>query len=79
VKKLGIPLTPPDRSGADLALMEVTQLAEKVLGSADEAEQWISRAAHGLEGKRPIDLLTNPSGVSAVKDLLNRIEYGVYA
>ena len=69
----------PHHSGAALALMEVTQLAEKVLGSADEAEQWISRTAYGLEGKRPIDLLTTPSGVSAVKDLLNRIDYGVYA
>jgi putative toxin-antitoxin system antitoxin component (TIGR02293 family) len=69
----------PHHSGAALALMEVTQLAEKVLGSADEAEQWISRSAHGLEGRRPIDLLTTPSGVSAVKDLLNRIDYGVYA
>jgi putative toxin-antitoxin system antitoxin component (TIGR02293 family) len=66
-------------SGAALALLEVIELARDVLGSQDEAEQWISRPAPALDGNKPIDLLTTPPGVAAVKDLLNRIDYGVYA
>lgn len=66
-------------SDAALALMEITELAESVLGSRGLAEEWLAKPALALDGQRPLDMLTTAPGIAAVKDLLNRIEYGVYA
>lgn len=69
----------PKHSDAALALMEVTENAEKVLGSRLAAEQWLIKPAVALDRVRPIDLLTSAPGIEAVKDLLTRIEHGVYS
>jgi len=69
----------PQHSDAALALIEVTSMAEQALGSKELAEEWLSKPALALDGERPIDLLTSAPGIEAVKDLLTRIEYGVYA
>jgi putative toxin-antitoxin system antitoxin component (TIGR02293 family) len=69
----------PKHSEAELALMEVTEAAEKVLGSRLAAEQWLTRPAIALDRERPIDLLTSTTGIQAVKDLLTRMEHGVYS
>lgn len=52
--------------------------ATDVLGSRKEAEQWLERAAIGLDQRRPIDLLATPAGVELVESYLDRIDYGVY-
>ena len=49
-----------------------------MLGSQDEAEQWLERPAIGLNQERPVDLLTMPAGVKLVEDYLGRLEYDVY-
>jgi len=69
----------PVHSGAALALLEITAMAERVLGNREDAEQWLSKKSMALNGERPLDLLTSSPGIDAVKDLLTRIEYGVYA
>ncbi len=69
----------PKHSDAALALMEVTEAAERVLGSRLAAEQWLTRPAIALDRERPIDLLTSTIGIQAVKDLLTRMEHGVYS
>ena len=69
----------PKHSDAALALMEVTEAAERVLGSRLAAEQWLTRPAIALDRERPIDLLTSTTGIQAVKDLLTRMEHGVYS
>lgn len=66
-------------SDAALALMEVTALAESALGTRDLAEEWLNSPAIGLDGKKPLEMLTTAPGIAAVKELLGRIEYGVYA
>lgn len=65
-------------SNAALALIEINGLAERVLGGHAAAEHWLSEPAIGLDGQRPIDLLSSSPGIESVKDLLQRIEYGVY-
>ena len=57
---------------------EILAKAAEVFGTQDEAEQWLERAAPGLDGRRPLDLLATPVGVELVKDLLERLDYGVY-
>jgi putative toxin-antitoxin system antitoxin component (TIGR02293 family) len=66
------------QSGRAWKFAEILAKATRVLGSQDEAEQWLRRPAMGLDQKRPIDLLTTPAGVQLVEDYLGRLEYNVY-
>jgi putative toxin-antitoxin system antitoxin component (TIGR02293 family) len=74
------PAAPLDvqQSGRAWKFAEILAKATHVLGSQDEAEQWLKRPAIGLDQKRPIDLLTTPAGVTLVEDYLGRLEYDVY-
>lgn len=66
------------QSGRAWTFAEILAKATRVLGSQDEAEQWLRRPAIGLDQQRPIDLLTTPAGVKLVEDYLGRLEYNVY-
>jgi putative toxin-antitoxin system antitoxin component (TIGR02293 family) len=66
------------QSGRAWKFAEILAKATRVLGSQDEAEQWLKRPAIGLDQQRPIDLLTTPAGVKLVEDYLGRLEYDVY-
>ncbi|BCG83533.1 type II RES/Xre toxin-antitoxin system antitoxin [Mesorhizobium sp. 113-3-3] len=68
-----------EQSGRTWKFAEILAKATDVLGSQAEAEQWLERAAIGLDQRRPIDLLATPAGVELVEDYLERLEYGVYA
>jgi len=59
-------------------LAEIVAKATEVLGSREEAEQWLERPAIGLNQRRPIDLLATPAGVEMVESFLERLNYGVY-
>ncbi|MBK9573279.1 MAG: DUF2384 domain-containing protein [Rhodoferax sp.] len=69
----------PRHSDAALALLEVTEIAERVLGTRKLAEQWLKEPAIALDGRLPLDLISTAPGIETVKDLLTRMEYGVYA
>lgn len=58
---------------------EILSQAGAVFGSVNEAENWLTRPATGLDGRRPIDLLATPAGVQLVEEHLGRLRYGVYA
>jgi len=60
------------------AVEQILAKATRVLGTQEEAEQWLKSPAIGLDQKRPIDLLTTPAGVRLVEDYLGRLEYDVY-
>jgi putative toxin-antitoxin system antitoxin component (TIGR02293 family) len=66
------------QSGRTWKFAEILAKATRVLGSQDEAEQWLERPAIGLDQQRPLDLLTTPAGVKLVEDYLGRLEYNVY-
>ena len=66
------------QSGRTWKLAETLVKATRVLGSQDEAEQWLKRPAIGLDQQRPLDLLSTPAGVELVEDYLGRLEYNVY-
>jgi putative toxin-antitoxin system antitoxin component (TIGR02293 family) len=71
------PLT-QEQSGRTWKFAEILAKATALLGSQEEAEQWLERPAMGLNQRRPIDLLATPAGVELVEDFLKRLEYGVY-
>ena len=60
-------------------LESVRSLAEEVLGSTEAANEWLNTEAMGLEFRKPIDLLSTSPGAEAVKILLQRMKFGVYA
>lgn len=60
-------------------LLSVRTLAEEVLGSAEASNEWLNTKAIGLEFRKPIDLVSTSPGAEAVKTLLQRMKYGVYA
>jgi len=67
-----------EQSGRTWKFAEILAKATAVLGSQEEAEQWLERPAIGLDQRRPIDLLATPAGVGIVEEFLGRIEFGVY-
>jgi putative toxin-antitoxin system antitoxin component (TIGR02293 family) len=68
-----------DHSSRVWNLAEVLAKAQEVLGSREDAEQWLAAPAVGLNSRRPIDLLATPQGTELVKTLLNQMAHGVYA
>lgn len=68
----------PEQSGRAWKFAEILARATELLGTQQEAEQWLERPALALDGRRPIDLLSTPAGVEAVEEHLTRLEYGVY-
>jgi putative toxin-antitoxin system antitoxin component (TIGR02293 family) len=69
---------PSDESGRLWQFAGVVAQATRVFGSKEDAEAWLERPAPSLGNQRPIDLLRTPPGVELVKQVLTRIEYGVY-
>jgi putative toxin-antitoxin system antitoxin component (TIGR02293 family) len=67
-----------EQSGRTWKFAEILAKATAVLGSQQDAEQWLERPAIGLEQRRPIDLLATPAGAKIVEDFLTRVEFGVY-
>lgn len=66
-------------SGRLWRFSEVMARAADVLGGQAAAEAWMAAPQTGLEQRRPIDLLATPAGTALVQDLLDRMDYGVYA
>lgn len=58
---------------------DIDGLAIHVLGSVVLAQEWLAKPALALDGRIPRDLLNSVSGTKLVRELLLRIEYGVYS
>lgn len=64
-------------SDATVSLIEIKSLAESVLGSSANAEDWLNKPALALDGYKPMELIATRSGAEMVKELLIRLDYGV--
>ncbi|PXX99352.1 type II RES/Xre toxin-antitoxin system antitoxin [Halomonas sp. LBP4] len=71
------PLT-AEQSSRTWRFAEILTKAEDVLGDPKEAQRWMNTPAMGLEGRKPIDLITTQVGYELVDDFLTRMDYGVY-
>ena len=67
-----------EQSGRVWKFAEILAKASEVMGSQRDAEEWLSEPAIGLNGYRPLDLLTTSAGADLVENFLGQIEYGVY-
>ena len=57
---------------------ETLLLAKHVLGSFRAAKHWMTEPAFGLGHQLPCSLISTREGYMQVRNLLRRIEYGVY-
>lgn len=65
-----------------IKLFEITDLflyGSEVFGNDSNFLKWLNLPNTALGGMEPIDLIEMPSGVSKVKDIIGRIEHGVYS
>ena len=68
-----------DQSGRAWKFAEILTRATDVFGTQEAAERWLDTPAMGLDGRRPLDLLATPAGLTLVENFLTRLEYGVYS
>jgi putative toxin-antitoxin system antitoxin component (TIGR02293 family) len=68
-----------EASGRLWRFAEILARTMELLGGQPEAEAWLAAPQIGLEQRRPIDLLATPAGTALVEQLLDRMDYGVYA
>ena len=65
-----------------IKLFEITDLflyGSEVFGNDSNFFKWLNLPNTALGGMEPIDLIEMPGGVSKVKDIIGRIEHGVYS
>jgi hypothetical protein len=60
-------------------LLEIRALAERVFGNGEKAEAWLTRSNASLSGQRPLDLLKDELGTAVVREMLERIDHGIFA
>lgn len=63
-------------------LFEIADLflyGEEVFGNKDNFFKWLKLPNTALGGLEPQELIEIPGGVPKIKDILGRIEYGVYS
>jgi putative toxin-antitoxin system antitoxin component (TIGR02293 family) len=60
-------------------LARIYAMASEVLGGIDQAKKWLHSPQMGLNNRLPLDLISTEAGSQEVKDLLGRIEHGVFA
>ena len=67
-----------EQSGRLYKAAEIMAKAGDVLGSDEAAERFLGEPALALNGMKPLDLLSTPTGVELVEKHLGRLDYGVY-
>ena len=72
-------LLSPQVSDRLLSLISLYQFGYQVLGDKDAFKTWLMTPILALSSKRPVDFLNNETGISLVRDLLGRLEHGVYS
>lgn len=60
-------------------VQSIFALAIKVLGTPEDAKEWLSTPQIDIGDSVPLELLTTSAGSSLVEEVLNRMEYGILA
>ena len=68
-----------DPSGSLIRMLEIKALADRVFGDEQKAETWLQRSNASLSGQKPADLLGDELGTAVVRELLERIDHGIFA
>lgn len=60
-------------------LASLIKLATELFDDEDTALRWMKDTVYGLGGKRPLDMISTTIDFDTVKDLIGRIEHGVFS
>jgi putative toxin-antitoxin system antitoxin component (TIGR02293 family) len=60
-------------------LARIAAYALEVFEDTNTLRNWLSRSNRALGGAAPVEVLDTDAGCEQVKELLDRIEYGVYS
>ena len=62
-----------------VSVADIYSYGYEVFEDEERFNEWIFRPNHALGGERPYDLLNNQFGREEIKNLIGRIEHGVYS
>lgn len=66
-------------SDAIYRLAMLLKLATELFDDEERALGWMRENVYGLGGKRPLDMVSTTVDVEIVKDLIGRLEHGVFS
>ncbi|SDH43426.1 putative toxin-antitoxin system antitoxin component, TIGR02293 family [Vibrio xiamenensis] len=66
-------------SDAMYRLALLTKLATDLFNDEDRALEWMRERVYGLGDKRPLDMVATSVDFETVKDLIGRLEHGVFS
>ncbi|GLT19623.1 hypothetical protein GCM10007938_34050 [Vibrio zhanjiangensis] len=69
----------PQESDAIYRLAMLIKLATDLFNSEQRALEWVRESVYGLGGKRPLDMVSTTVDYEIVKDLIGRVEHGVFS
>lgn len=72
-------LLPPLCAEIIISIIQIYSRAVEVFGSEETAHEWLKTPLQALEGKTPLQSVSNRFEAQFVMDILGRIEYGVYS
>lgn len=55
------------------------KLASELFNDEKQALKWMRESVYGLGGKRPLDMVSTTVDFEIVKDLIGRVEHGVFS
>jgi putative toxin-antitoxin system antitoxin component (TIGR02293 family) len=62
-----------------LRLERMASLATRVFGNPDKANRWMRKPKRQLGGETPLAYLSSEAGARIVEEMLDRIDYGIFA
>ncbi|MCS0115849.1 DUF2384 domain-containing protein [Vibrio parahaemolyticus] len=66
-------------SDAIYRLAMLLKLATELFDDEERALEWMKENVYGLGGKRPLDMVSTTVDFEIVKDLIGRLEHGVFS
>ncbi|WP_278183484.1 type II RES/Xre toxin-antitoxin system antitoxin [Vibrio misgurnus] len=60
-------------------LAMLIKLATDLFGNEQRALEWVRESVYGLNGKRPLDMIATTVDFETIKDLIGRVEHGVFS
>ncbi|MFL5740869.1 MAG: antitoxin Xre/MbcA/ParS toxin-binding domain-containing protein [Flavisolibacter sp.] len=79
INKKGAAKFSGDLSERIMGLADIYSYGYEVFGNSEDFNEWIFRENKALGGSTPFELLHNQFGREEVKNLIGRIDYGVYS
>jgi hypothetical protein len=68
-----------NQSATLVRIIEIKTLADRVFGDEEKAEAWLHRSNAALSGQSPAGLLRDELGAAVVREMLERIDHGIFA